>query len=535
MSRLFLAFVCAAVLAVPVARPAAQPTPVPRLLVLLVVDQMRADYLTTFAARWKAGFRTLLTRGTHFVNAEYPYWSTVTCAGHSSMSTGVPPRTHGMVLNRWYDRAEGRVVTCTADATAEAVSYQRPSRLGGSGKRLLVTTVADELRAQRPGARVVSLSLKPRSAIGMAGHGGDAVVWFDEIARSFTTSTAFTPGLTSAIQRFMAADSFEADQPKVWALAAPPASYRFADQVAGERPDNGWTSIFPHPLAGQSPADVAFGDHWQKSPYSDAYLARLATTLVDRWTLGQRDTTDFLGVSFSALDMVGHDFGPRSREIEDILIQLDATIGRLIEHLDRTVGPDSYLLALSADHGVAVIPEQNAAGRVANEDLGALVERTLVEQWGSPATRGYVAAALSGQIYFADGVLHRLRASPPAAKAVEQALLGVNGISRVIWRDQLDRDDPVTRAIARSYVESRSGDLFMVPARDWIIELRSDGDATTHGTGYEYDRHVPLFLLGRGAKAGQQTDSVSPLDIGPTLAHAAGLSFTNREGRPLLR
>jgi len=518
--------------ALPAAPAAQEPRPV-SLVVILVVDQMRADYLTTFASRWQAGFKTLLTGGTQFVNAEYPYWSTVTCAGHSSIATGSLPRTHGMILNRWWDRAERRVLTCNDDASAPLVSYEHRATAGASGRRMLVTTLADELRTQKPGAKVVSLSLKPRSAIGLAGHAGDAVVWFNEPSRSFATSTAFAPAPVPDVAAFMAQDRFAADEAREWRLAAPADSYRYGDAVSGERPDAGWTAVFPHPMAGRAPLDAVFSNHWQKSPYSDAYLARLATTLVDRWKLGQRETTDFLGISFSALDLVGHDFGPRSREVEDLLIHLDATLGALIDRLDRAVGRDRYLLALTADHGVAVIPEQAGAGRVSNEDLGAVVEQALVEQWGRPA-RPYVSASLGGQIYFDGAVFERLQASAAGMRAAEQALTRIPGVERVVRRDELDHDDPITRAIARGYYDGRSGDLFLVPRRDWIIEQRGDGDATTHGTMYEYDRRVPLLLFGAGAPPGRSTDGVSPLDIAPTLARAAGVRFSNREGRPLL-
>jgi predicted AlkP superfamily pyrophosphatase or phosphodiesterase len=537
MRRLILtALVFAALTSAIPAVPHAQAPAAPRLLVVLVVDQMRADYLTTFEGRWKAGFRTLLTRGAQFVNAEYPYWSTITCAGHASIGTGTLPRTHGMVLNRWWDRAERKVTACTDDHDSPAVSYQRPAAEGHSAKRLLVSTLADEVRAQRPGARVVSLSLKPRSAVGLAGHGGDAVIWFDTAARSFVTSRAFTPAPTPEIAAFMARDNFETDQALDWQLADAGATYRYPDVVSGERPNLGWTALFPHRLAGVAPMDAAFADHWQKSPYADAFLGRLAAALVGQWRLGQRETTDFLGVSFSALDAVGHDFGPRSREVEDMLMRLDVTIGALIDQLDRVVGRDKYVLALSADHGVAVIPEQAGAGRIANEDLRAIVEEALIGQWGRPATGTYVDATTGGQIYLADGIFDRLRAQAgaQAMRAVERALLDVPGLARVVGRDELGRaGDPVTQAMARGYVEGRSGDLFIVPKQDWIVEQRFDNDATTHGTMYEYDRRVPLILMGEGLTPGRYTEAATPLDIAPTLAQRAGIRFLNRDGRPL--
>jgi predicted AlkP superfamily pyrophosphatase or phosphodiesterase len=534
MWRALAAIVCVATAAaVRPAAPAAQGGP-PSLVVIVAVDQMRSDYLTTFASRWKNGFRTLLDQGAHFTNAEYPYWSTVTCAGHTSIGTGTLPRTHGMILNRWWDRTERRIVTCNDDPAATAISYLRPATSNASAARMLATTLADELRAQRPGGRVVSIALKPRSAIGMVGHGADAVVWFDDPSRSFVTSAAFAKAPVPEVAEFMAKDSFEAQYGQTWALSAPAASYRYADVMLGERPNDGRTAVFPHALLGRVPADAAYAYTWQKSPYSDKYLGRLASFLIDRWKLGQRDATDFLSISFSGLDMVGHDHGPHSREVEDMLIGLDGTIGALIEHLDRAVGRTRYVLGFSSDHGVATIPEQGGGGRVANEDLGAVIEQALVEQWGPRSGERYVAAAVGGQIYFASGVFSRLQQSAAAVQAVERALLAVRGISRVVRADQLDRSDAVTQAVARGYRAERSGDLFVIPQRAWIIETRADADATTHGTMYEYDRRVPLLFLGAGIKARRDAGPASPLDLAPTLARVAGVRFDGRDGRPLL-
>jgi predicted AlkP superfamily pyrophosphatase or phosphodiesterase len=528
-----IALALAAALMAVHSRPQAQAPSTPALVVVLVVDQMRADYLTTFASRWQGGFRELLDRGAVFDEARYPYWSTITCAGHATIATGTLPRTHGMVLNRWWDRDSRRVVACTDDAAAPVVSYGRPAASGHSGARLLRTTLADEIRTQQTGARVVTLSLKPRSAIGLAGHGGDAVTWFDEASVSFVTSKAFAAAPVPEVAAALAAAPFEQQQGAVWTLAASGESYRFADLLPGEQPDFGWTALFPHPLAGRAPLDRTFADHWQKSPLADEHLAHVASTLVDRWRLGQRGVTDFLGVSFSTLDMVGHDFGPKSREVEDILLRLDRTIGALLTHLDRAVGRDRYVLALTADHGVATIPETAGAGRVANEDIGALVEATLTSLWGAPASGPYVDAALGSHVYFAPGVFPRVQTTPAARVAIERALVAVPGLSRVAWSDRLDAGDAVTRAIASGYRRERSGDLVVVPRPGWIVELRADADATTHGTMYDYDSRVPLFLLGTAVAPGHHRSTASPADIAPTLAKLAGIRFSEREGRVL--
>src|SRR5689334_17524876 len=175
----------------------------PKLLVVLVVDQLRADYLPRFDRHWHGGFRTLLDKGVVFDNARYPYLGTVTCAGHSTIGTGALPHTHGMISNGWWDRDARRLVGCTADPSSPDVSYGRPVQTGNSAMHLMVPTLADELRMQKPGARVVAVSLKPRSAIGLAGHGGDAVVWFDDVAGAWATSRAYASAPVPAVKEFV--------------------------------------------------------------------------------------------------------------------------------------------------------------------------------------------------------------------------------------------------------------------------------------------------------------------------------------------
>jgi predicted AlkP superfamily pyrophosphatase or phosphodiesterase len=512
----------------------------PRLIVLVVVDQLRADYLTTYGHRWRSGFRTLIEEGAYFPRAEYPYLNTVTCPGHATIATGTFPRTHGIILNRWWHRDERRTWNCTDDETTMPITYGGPSKLGNSAKRLLVPTLADQLRTQKPGARVVTMALKPRSAIMLAGRGGTAVTWLDEDAHAFVTSRAYAPGPVDEVRAFIARDNYERDTGNVWSLQVRDTTYRYPDLDSAERPRAGWTSLFPHPLAGADGADSQFISRWERSPFGDAYLGRMAVSLADAYQLGRRDTTDYLGISFTALDMLAHDFGPQSREVEDLLMRLDETLGTLIEHLDSTVGRDNYLLALTADHGVADIPKQEDAGQIYEDDLEQLVERTLVSQWGVPSAPGaeaanaarYVENVAVGHIYFAPGIFQRLRADAKALQAVEQALLSTRGIARVLHGDRLsdsDVDDDI-RAAALGYVRGRSGDLILVTRRNWVIGLRSNNYATSHGTAYEYDRQVPLVFLGGAFKPGRYPMIPSPADIAPTLGEMTDVTMPQAEG-----
>jgi predicted AlkP superfamily pyrophosphatase or phosphodiesterase len=508
----------------------------PKLAVILVVDQMRADYLEISRARWRGGFRRLLTEGAVFEHGEYPYMNTVTCAGHSTIGTGAFPHTHGMTLNAWYDRSRRASVSCTDDADSPLVSYGREGRLGTSGKLLVAPTFADELRTQHPDSRVVTMALKARSAIGLAGHGGTAVSWIDDAAGSFVTSKAFAAAPVAAVADFLKRDPIDADGMKTWTLHDAPSTYRYPDSSVGARPPAGRTNFFPHKVGTAKGPDAQFFSLWQASPYSDAYLGRMAAVMVDAFALGQHDGTDFLGVSFSALDIVGHAYGPESREIEDMLRYLDDTIGTLMAALDAKVGKDNWVLGFSADHGVAPVPASSGGGRIVTDDIRDRIEETLTNRWGARSDgTGYVASVTFNYVYLSPGVFDRLKQDAAAYADLEKALVAVPGMVRVLRADRLSATsaDREIKAAALSYVPDRSGDLILVGKPFWMFGGRGDGSGTTHGTSNLYDRHVPVVLLGAGIKAGRYMQLASPADLAPTLAHITGVKMSKAEGRVL--
>jgi predicted AlkP superfamily pyrophosphatase or phosphodiesterase len=508
----------------------------PRLAVILVVDQMRADYLEISRTSWRAGFKRLLAEGAVFEHGEYPYMNTVTCAGHATIGTGTFPHTHGMTLNAWYDRGRRASVSCTDDPDSPLVSYGGAGRLGTSGKLLLAPTLADELRTQHPDARVVTMSLKARSAIGLAGHGGTAVSWIDDGAGSFVTSKAFAAAPVPAVADFLERDRIDADGTKTWTLRDAPATYRYPDSSVGSRPPAGRTNFFPHKVGTPKGPDPQFLTLWQASPYSDAYLGRMAGAMVDAFSLGQHDGTDFLGVSLSALDIVGHAYGPESREIEDMLRRLDDTIGALMNHLDAKVGRGNWVMGFSADHGVAPVPASAGGGRIVTDDVRDRIEETLTNRWGARSDgTGYVASVTFNYVYLSPGVFDRLKQDAAAYNELERALVAIPGMTRVLRADRLSATsaDREIKAAALSYVPDRSGDLILVGKPFWMFGGRGDGSGTTHGTSNLYDRHVPVVLLGAGIKAGRYLQSASPADLAPTLAHIIGVKMAKAEGRVL--
>jgi predicted AlkP superfamily pyrophosphatase or phosphodiesterase len=518
----------------PIAKPAG-----PRIVVMLVVDQMWAGYVDMLKSKWTSGLHRLVDRGAWYRNAAYPYLNTVTCVGHSTISTGAFPSTHGMILNGWWDRTAGKLVACTEDAAAPLVTYGGPVVSGGeSAARLLVPTFADELRAgETPRPRIVTLSLKPRSAIGLAGHGGDAVTWLDD-AGAWATSTAYAEAPVPFVKDFVVANPIARDFGATWTRILPEDKYAYKDDAEGERPPRGWTTTFPHVLRGISERpDMSFVAQWQESPYSDAYLGHLAEAAIDALRLGRNETTDYLGVSFSATDAVGHGFGPRSHEVQDVLLRLDHTIGALLAHLDAAVGPDHYVVALTADHGVAPIPEQMVregrdAGRIDAAVIAARVEQALRGVFGEGK---YVASAVYTDLYFAPGVYAKLLAKPDALKSVIDVIRAMPGVQRVLRSDQLGAagrasKDATERAASLSYFSERSGDLIIVPKPYWIL---STAAGTTHGSGNEYDQRVPVILMGAGIKPGVYSQTASPVDIAPTLAAMCGIALPKADGRVL--
>ena len=507
----------------------------PTLVVVLVVDQMRADYVETYGHQWTAGLKRLFEDGARFKNAAYPYRATVTCAGHATISTGRFPSSHGMIQNTWWDRSSAQRRTCTTDDSATPISYGGAARERHSPFTLRQPTIGDVLRQQSGGkATVVSMSLKPRSAITLAGQQGASVVWFDD-TYTWATSTAFTDAPVAAVSEYVDDHPVEADASRIWTRMLPIDSYLHEDAGTGERPTRGWQSTFPHPMDVGSGADDSFLARWRTSPLSDAYLADMAIAMVDAFEMGRGEVVDYLGVSFSGLDLVGHRFGPSSHEVQDVMAQLDVSLGRVLDALDARLGRDGYIVALSADHGVSPIPEhavtQNLdAGRSRSADVVDALETHLSGRLGRERS---ISALVDGDLYFEPGVYRDLKRQSNLLESTIDVIRATPGVAEVYRSDEIAArsavGDLTARAVGLSYFAERSGDLIIVRKPYWIVT----SDATTHGSPYEYDTRVPVVLFGAGVNAGVHMTAVTPADIAPTLATLAGFSMPETDGRVL--
>lgn len=518
-------------------RPATAPVrrATPPLIVLIVADQFRADYVQKYGGMWTKGLRRLVDTGAYFPLAAYPYSYTVTCAGHSTIGTGAFPRTHGMIGNEWYDRAARRLTTCTNDPNVTSVPYGgRPGVEKHSARWMQTNTFADELRAQSTTpAHVVSISLKPRSAIGMAGHGGDLVIW-EEDAATWATSSAFGKDLDPALNAWATANPIDAQYGRVWDRLLPADKYFFVDNGLGEPATTDYPNVFPHKQTrpGGKP-DQVFYDTWERTPFSDEMLTEIAIATSGK--LGKSNGTDMLAVSFSALDLISHRWGPTSHETQDQLLRLDAQIGKLLDTLDTRVGRGNYVVGFSSDHGVPLIPEQTAAmGLDAGRFTSAALNARVIEAWKAATAEDVSPIAAGGaNMYFTPSALATIRANRAVRDAITAAALSQPGIGAAYWGDDIatgiSGDDPVKRAIILSYVADRSPDLIMIPKANWIAAATG----STHGTPNLYDQRVPVILMGWGIKPGRYLTTATPADLAPTFAFLAGITLPRAEGRVL--
>jgi predicted AlkP superfamily pyrophosphatase or phosphodiesterase len=540
------------------AKDASRDSSKPTLVVILVVDQMRGDYIDKFQHQWTGGLKRLVNEGAWFREAAYPYGATETCVGHSTISTGAFPASHGMVANEWWDREQGKDVTCTADASVKNIAYEptvpaasnaagsasgtASSAAGDSADKMLIPAFAEELKFQSgAGTRVVAMSLKARAAITLAGHQADSVTWWDGATGLWQTSSAYPQ--SPFIAEFVKLHPATGDYGKTWAPLLPESAYLYEKTAFNAGPPPNYGATFPHTLRGGP--DVTFYSQWATSPYAETYLAHMAEDALDKLQLGRGPGIDFLSVSFSSVDYVGHAFGPRSWEVQDELVRLDRDLGEFFAHLDKIVGRAKYVVAFSSDHGVAPVPEDLRktgidAGRLNLADVKNRIEQALEPfHYAKPS----VSAIDGADVYFTPGAYTKVKNDPRALQAVIDAIQEIPGVARVYQAEELD-DRPATRnpiraAEAAGFFKSRSGDLLIVPKPYWIWDYSAPGKpkrsgGTSHGTPYYYDQRVPVILMGSGIRRGKYYEPATPADIAPTLATLCGITLATHDGRTLL-
>ncbi len=527
------------------------PTPTPptppaaggKLVVLVVFDQMRGDYLTRWAAAFgKGGFERLKAGGTWYADCHIPYACTSTGPGHASIVTGVPPGVHGIVENDWYEPGKGAIYCAQPErewprvppipATAPPA---RGSALGFSPDRLLAPTVGDAVKAA--GGRVFALSIKDRTVAMMGGKRPDGAYCFDARDGVFHTGGYYADRVHPWVAAFNADRVVDREKGKPWdRLRADVELYaRLSgpDDAPGEGRGYDQGRIFPHPLGGER-----YYSAFECSPAGNDAMWELAERAIAAENLGRAGASDLLCVSFSSNDLIGHQWGPDSQEVLDVTLRSDALVGRMVDFLDARLGRDGYTLVVTSDHGVSPIPEQAAARhpgatRVMAADALTGLSAAVDEVFGKPGDGqgAWVGVVEWPWLYLNENLLAARKV--PADKVAEYVAqwVGNRGWAEAAFtRKQIEANDfkpgrtaELGAMVRLAYHPQRSGDVIAIPKAYSQVTAYPTG--TGHGTPHAYDTHVPLLVFGGGVEAkGRRDGRVSSLAAAAILAKAAGVA-----------
>ncbi len=549
MRRMLLAVVLAGLAALPSAV-AAGTQALPRIVLLLSIDQLRPDRLDPALP---GGLGRIAREGRVFADAAHFHANTETCPGHATLLTGRHPGPAGVPLNDYIDRASGKSVYCVQDDAPDArvLGAAADPGEGRSPRRMRATTLGDWMKAALPGSRVFAVSGKDRAAITMAGQHPDGAYWFDKRPPGgFTTSRYYRESLPAWAERWhgtdAARDAFLADVPPVWTHATgSPANAARADDTPWEVPRFGRVS--PHPLRDTDRQKLL--DQIFFSPWLDTLTLDFARELVEQEDIGKGPGTDLLAISLSATDTVGHLYGPGSQEAMDALHRLDADLGRFLALLEKRAGEGGLLIVLTSDHGVLELPEsleqQGASdcpvpgGRVDAKTFERELEAALEEQLepkGSPAheapwlRRESLEFTVNRELAAERGV--RIDRVVEVAKAYLQKQPGIGRVWTAGEMEQGTGPAPWAQLYRNSFDPERSGDLAIQTAP--TCQLSPYPFGTSHGTPNLYDRAVPLVFVGPGISPGVVRGRAAPVDIAPTLAERLGVAVpSDLDGRPL--
>jgi len=528
----FLALILALLTSSALPRPAAGEFPRrPKLILILVIDQFRYDYLVRFRPQFvEGGFNLLLSGGADFVDCRYDYATTVTGTGHATLLTGAYPNVHGIVGNEWYDRSLRRMVYCVEDPSTKLVTgVGEPSPTPGlSPARLVGSTLGDELRAATDfRSKVVSIALKDRAAVLMGGHSPSAVYWYDPKAGGFVTSTYYAPALPDWAAKFNQQSPAQDFCRQQW--KAVPETPGGAGKVFSEfRPDTNERCPDPKFLA------------WlEQTPFMNDLELAFARAAVINEHLGQGPDTDLLAIGLSVNDHIGHAYGPYSSQVADCTLRTDRALAAYFADLDRIVGLSNVWIALSADHGVAPTPafirsHNLGPGNAQRRLIRGAVEQAMVGAFGPGA---WVEAAEEFGFYLDQNALRAHGIQPSRAEEVAaEAAASAPGVMAAFTRSQFMTGrlpaSPLARKAANSFYPKRSPDVFIV-LEPYAVPVSGQG-GTTHGGLWNYDAQVPLVLWGSEFRPGVQAGPCETVDLAATLAAALGLGQpSGAEGRPL--
>lgn len=502
----------------------------PKLVVGIVVDQMKMEYLYRFSNDFSEnGFKRLMNNGYVFQNVHYNYMPTYTGPGHASIYTGTTPATHGIVGNEWFSRKLGKDMYCTDDASVKTIGDGTKGEGEMSPKNLLSTTITDELRlGTNFRGKVIGVSLKDRGAILPAGHFANWAFWYSKTG-AFISSTFYGEKLPDWVTNFNAEKHYMDYINKGWNLLKPVATYdeSLSDDNPYEGKLNGAKPVFPYNLKEMYEKNDA--GIIRSTPFGNDLLEEFAKKAIEKEDLGKDQNTDFLTVSFSSTDYVGHSIGPRSMELQDTYLRLDLTIADFLNYLDKTVGKGNYLVFLTADHAGAenakfLSDNKYNVTNVEPKEIRAALKKFSTDTFGDDLVLNY-----SNFNLFLNKEIIKTKSLDlsKVKQAFKDFLTTQDQVKRVYTEEEIlasSGNDFYLNFIAKGYDPTQDGDLVILD-KPGYIEYGATG--TSHGTPYTYDTHVPLIFFGWNIKKGASFDRKEITQIAPTLAQKLKITFPN--------
>ncbi|NIT57686.1 MAG: alkaline phosphatase family protein [Aliifodinibius sp.] len=495
----------------------------PKLVVGIVVDQLRYDYIPLYWDKFEDnGFKRLVEQGFSFNNNHFNYFPTYTGPGHASVYTGATPSVNGIVGNAWYDRNIDRSMYVVSDSTVSPIGTDSDAGKM-SPRNLLSTTVTDELKSASPESKVIAVSIKDRGAVLPAGHLGDAAYWYEGETGNFVSSSWYVSELPEWLRDFNDRELAKDFASRTWETLLPMDQY--TESSADNRPyegtfENEDAPVFPHNL------EANRGDEYgiiSSTPFGNTLIAELAKSAIEGEDLGSGDVTDFLSVSFSSTDYVGHMYGPHSVELQDTYLRLDRNIAGLLDYLDQQVGKGNYLVMLTSDHGVVDVPQElinkNLPGGYFNSDKAVdELEEFLKTEFGN---EDWIEDYTNQQVYLDRNLVDENGLS---LKVVQQKaadfLLQFEGVksTNTAYNYQYERYSSGQEAMyQRGFLYDRSGDVFIQLKSGWLDSDYPTG--TSHGSPYNYDTHVPLLFYGWNVPEGETSRKTAIPQIAPTISN----------------
>lgn len=505
----------------------------PKLVVGIVVDQMRYDYLTRFYNHYgDGGFKRMITEGYNCKNNHFNYAPTSTGPGHTSVYTGTTPSTHGVIGNNWYDKDTDASVYCAGDDTYESVGSEDDAGKM-SPHRMTVSTISDELRLHtQMRGKTIAVAIKDRGAVLPGGHTANAAYWFDggDVGK-WITSTYYMDELPSWVNDFNASGKVQSYK-KAWTTLKNIDSYKESgpDDNNYEGLFEGETSpTFPHSTTGILDKTKDFG-LISGTPYGNSLTTDFALEALEKEGLGTDADTDFLAISYSSTDYVGHKYGVNSKEVQDTYIRLDADLERLLNALDEKVGAGEYTVFLSADHAAGDVPAylkdmKIPAGYVDNSEIEKKFSEFLKYTYG---TEDIVKNISNYQIFLDHSIVKNLDLDlATVQQVIAREYLGYDHIDRVYTAHQMLQNhytEGIPYILQNGYSQKRSGDVLLVFKPNFISYSKT---GSTHGSAQIYDTHAPLLFFGKGIKKGSTVERTEIPDIAPTISVLLGIAFPN--------